>query len=188
MIVVTSVDTGVVTVSTPSRHRRRAISPDISNASVVVPCRFRLRLNTLFVVFVCFQHALAGRAAGVAHERRGHVGDGLMPRDRRPAGRQSLVRVRARTRPRSSKHRWMERPQPRGARPAEYRRPASRPGRSAIPTTRITNTLVRAIGHPSAGSGRPIVLLGRRVMRCTAARCRARWWRFPRGLPNSTTD
>ena len=47
------------------------------------------------------------------------------------------------------------------------------------PTTRITNTLVRAIGQQS----RPIVLLGRHVMRCTAGRCRRRWRRSPRGLP-----
>lgn len=55
-----------------------------------------------------------------------------------------------------------KRPQPRGARPAEYRRPASRLGRFPLfRTTRITNTRVRAIGQLS----RPIVLLGRHVMR-----------------------
>ena len=41
--------------------------------------------------------------------------------------------VRGRTRPRSRAHRRMERPHPRDARPAEYRRPASRLARSPIP-------------------------------------------------------
>lgn len=54
-----------------------------------------------------------------------------------PKGR-ALVYRRCPTR----EHRRRERPRPRGARPAEYREPASRPARSPIrQTIRITNTL-----------------------------------------------
>ena len=60
----TGVDTGVVTASTASRHRHRLFSLYISNASAVVPCRFRPRLNTLLFVFVCFQRVLSAERAG----------------------------------------------------------------------------------------------------------------------------
>ena len=58
-----------------------------------------------------------------------------------------------------------ERPQPRGARPAEYRRPASRPGRSPLSCTCADNgTPLRAIEQQSCPivRGRPLCL------RCSA--------------------
>jgi hypothetical protein len=67
------------------------------------------------------------------------------------------------------KHGRRERARPRCARPAEYRRPASRPARSRRPD-HPHNEPSRAIGQQS----RPIAAR-RRVMRCTAGRGRDRW-------------
>ena len=146
----TALVTPLVTVPIPSNHRQRTNSARNFNA-----VRFRLRQQfrpdwvcvcCLFCFFPRMRWDPPRRASDELMVRRV-----CLPRARRPEGRQSLVRAPA---PASHGARrespGMKRPQPPGARPAEYRRPAWRPGRFAVSRHRGAITNTRRPGYRTA--------------------------------------